>query len=411
MKTTKHYIPFNYIIVALFAAFIGIFMIFINIHTESIRQSESDYSEGWLFDGNTVDLDSVVTKGTSVSVSKNLPENINYNDSLCFASANAIFDVYIGDELVYRYTQPSNFTGDGYGIAYHNINLSSEQAGKTVRIDFTSAFSIGTSGKIRLISIENSQKYFSRLARGQILPFIVSTGILIIGVLLFLFSILFYNSRYKARTISLSLAATDIGIMMALDTGFLRITTDSILLSRNLFYLSMHLSVLPIAIFLYTMTKERKKCYRNIFYLFSIIYFAFIIISRFAFNIDMASRLIIRSFFIYTIVMMIIIFVMISSDLKYRKATNRNKDNGIFFFGIISTFICIMTDIIIYMSGYRSMSGYSTFTRVGFYAFFICMSIEIVRTWAHEYNSLKKFGFTDELTGLGNRRSHIRFEK
>ncbi|MCR4891582.1 MAG: GGDEF domain-containing protein [Lachnospiraceae bacterium] len=411
MKAIKVYLKPNYIFVILFAAFIGFSMLYMNNRAESQRKAESNYSEGWTLNGNTTDTDSIRTKGENLSISKKLPETIQFNDSLCFLSSNAFFDVFIGNKLVYSYIQPKNFSGYGYGIAYHAINLSQEQEGEIVRIDIRGALPGNAGGMIRMMSLENSAKYFNRLASGQIWPFIVSTSILIIGILVLLFSLLFSNLCNEINTFALAIAAIIIGSWLAIDTGFLRLVTNSILFSRNLYYICMHLCALPTSVFLYSTTKERNKKYLLLFFSLTAVYLIMVLISRFVFNIDMAKMPMTQAFFIYILLIIIITLSMIYTDHRYCKAKGIKRNMKLYFIGIASLFTCALADCILYLCMNKSVSGYSTFSRIGFYIFFLSMIIESVRMWARQYNSLWKYGYVDELTRLGNRRAYTRFEE
>ncbi|MCR4902384.1 MAG: GGDEF domain-containing protein [Butyrivibrio sp.] len=387
-------------------------MLFINVYEEQKRELESDYSTEWSLNGNLIDLDSYSSNKNIDSISKRLPEKIHYNDCLCFASLNSFFDVYIDEELVYSYIQPENYTGNGYGTAYHSINLSPDQAQKTIKFEVYSAFSSGTGGRLRMISIGNSRNYFARLARGQILPFIISTSIVIIGIILLIFCFITTTKLiHKVNTLALALAAIVIGTLLALDTGFLRLTTDSIIFSRNLYYICMHLDIIFLFLFLYSITKERNKIYLIFTCSSTIMYFLYVLISRFIFNIDMASKRSLHLYFAYLFLNIININIMLIKDRKYRNIKKIERDMGLFYIGNYSLVISFLIDSVIYLSGIRKVSGYVTFSRVGFYAFFLCMAAEVARLWAHEYNSLWKYGYVDELTVLGNRRALIKFEK
>ncbi len=410
MKFMKKYLRINYIIVILFAAFVGIFMLYMNIKSEKLRLASSDYSEGWTLDGDVIDIDSFSSIKKSSSIYKKLPEKINTGDALCFISANSYFEVCIGDELIYSYKQQPNITGNGYGVAYHYINLLPYQAGKTVRFDILSAFRSGRGGRIRMISIENPRQYLTRLAKSQILPFVISSCISVIGVVIFIFCILFDNKKYAVNTMALAAAAISIGLWMAADTNFLRLVTDAVTFSRNTTYICMYLSTVPISIFLYSTTRQRNKTYLTAAGGLTAVYYAVILITRFGLGIDMASANMITAYFVYIFLLSLILGTMIIKDYKYCKAKGIVRDKEYFIVGIISMAICFILDISIYLSGVRSVSGYSTFTRIGFFAFFFSMTMELARMWSNEYASLWRYGFVDELTGLGNRRAYMRYE-
>ncbi|MCR4675302.1 MAG: hypothetical protein K5675_09840, partial [Lachnospiraceae bacterium] len=110
MERETTHLKLNYIIVALIAVLVGFSMLFINTYLERNREEESDYSTNWTYNGTSIDTDTLSTHGGVISIYKNLPDKINFNDSLCFVSANIRFDVYIDHVLVYQYNPPKNLT-------------------------------------------------------------------------------------------------------------------------------------------------------------------------------------------------------------------------------------------------------------------------------------------------------------
>ncbi|MCR5272848.1 MAG: GGDEF domain-containing protein [Lachnospiraceae bacterium] len=81
------------------------------------------------------------------------------------------------------------------------------------------------------------------------------------------------------------------------------------------------------------------------------------------------------------------------------------------FIGINSLIVFVLLDSIIYLLGYRNLSGYATFSRIGSFIFFVSMGMEVIQIITREYNSLRKYGYVDELTGLGNRRAYMKFQE
>ncbi len=403
----------NYIIVLLFAAFVGFIMTFMGIQAENRRKAQSDFSEGWSADGKLIDMDAIVTQnfGGEVSVSKALPQTITYNDAICFMSTNIYFDVFIGEELVYSFIQPVNFTGHGYGTAYHAINLSPEQAGKNIRIHMTGAFVRKTSGRIRMISLENSRKYFSRLVHGQILSFVISAGISLLGILLLVFLLIVKNPGSEIDTFSLAITAVITGTWMALDTGFLRLVADDITVSRNLYYICMHLCFLPLVLFVYSICRSKKRILKWTACAVSAVYYTLVLILRFVFDKDMASNNMIRFFFLYALLMIFLMAIMILRSRRYDREQGIKREASFFMVGMVTVTCCALVDGILYICGVRSISGYATFSRVGCFVFFLNMCVEVGRIWAQEYASLREYGFADALTEVGNRRSYIEFDE
>jgi len=402
----------NYIFLILVVAFIGLILFNLDLLTERKRQAESDFSEGWLFNGDIVDADSVVTKGTGSinTITKCLPNDIKISNAICFISVNCFFDLYIGDKLVYSFSLPENITGNGYGTTYHTVNLSPDYAGKTAKFVIKSTFKSGNSGKIGMISIESPRKYLARMSCGQLLAFILSAGIAIMGILLLIIRLIIGKSVQGISIVALAVTAIISGLWMAADTGFLTLVADAAIFSRTVSYLCMYLCFVPLAAFIYSITREKKKTYLIVVYAVAAVYYIFVIFSRAVLKIDIASAMMVRTIFVFELFLIIMMLIMLLSDKKYCKKNGLERKMGFFYFGTGTLAVCVAVDTIIYLSGFRSVSGYATFSRPGAYIFFISMAVEIARAWAHEYASLKTYGYTDELTGVGNRRAYDEYE-
>ncbi len=413
MSDKTHNFAPNYILIFLFVAFVGFIMTYFSINSELVRLNKSDYSKRWTLNGEIINVDSIVTYryGDKVSIYNTLPVVIGYNESLCFMSNNVFVDVFIGDEHVYSYSQPANFSGNGYGTAYHAVNLSPEQAGKSIRIDMRGVFSSKTTGQIRMLSIENSRDYFSRLAQGQFPSFIISSGIALLGVLLLFYRIILKTPVNGVNIVALGMTAIFTGGWLAIDTGFLRLAAGAVMLSRNLSYIFMHLCMLPLILFVYSITKSGKKLILIAAYVISALYYALVLTTRFVFNIDMASTVMFQCFFVYVILMLaLLVYMMV---LGHRRLISLGIRRNVSFFnvGLAVSAVCAFIDSGIYLSGARGISGYTIFSRVGFFVFFLNMCLEVLRLRSHEYAALKEYGFEDVLTGVGNRRSCMEFEK
>lgn len=409
----KRYLKPKIVAVTLFTILVAIAMVQLNINAERTRKAESDYSEGWFVDDAVVDVDSLNTTdydGT-FKIIKELPKRIRYDDALCFISANGYFDVCVGGRLIYSYMMPQNLTGRGYGTAYHAVNLSPDMAGKTVSITVRGAFNEGRGGRIRMMSLESPRSYFDRLASGQILSFVISCGIATTGILVLLFRVVLGKRSYELDTLSLAITGIIAGTWMAVDTGFLRLTLNAISFSRDVGYMCMHLCFLPVMVFVYSVTKERRRSYLVAAYIMTAVYLTAVFVARFDFDMDMAQSQMLRMFFIYILLVLILLVVMIVSDRRFCRMRSIKRDMSFFYIGIVTSVLCVAADCTVYLTGTRSVSGYATFSRIGCYVFFMSMGVEILRSWSHEYATLTRYGFVDELTGTGNRRSYLRFEE
>ncbi len=380
----KDYVRFKYILAVAVACLIGLSMLLTGSLFDKERISKSDYSGWYLESGEEVYVDGINTGdfGGTVTVYNTIPDPLNTYDSLCFISNNVNFCVYIDDELIYRYDTKPNFTGNGYGIAYHTIGLFPEHAGKTVKLEYTCVYSDGKDGQIRKPAVENAKEYRGRIAKGQLIPFNISVGIMIIGIMLLFLRLVIPYSKTQASLVMLGINAVITGIWLANDTGFLRLVVDAVIIGRIVDHAALHLWMLPLMLFVYSVTAERNRKYQLMAFLLTFADIAVFLILRFAFGVDMGylTGLLVLYFAAGAALMT----VMICSDRKYCKNNNISKDRYFFYMGLILFAVFGIIDLIIYASGVRSVTGRGGFTRVGFCVFFLMMALETIHTWIDE---------------------------
>ncbi len=373
-------------------------MMFTTSFFERQRNETSDFSEGWKTGtGSVIDINKVDTldPDDGVVLTKVLPDTIQHNDSLCFIGNNAVLKVYIDDEPVYHFERMLNYSGYGYGTAYNSINLTPDMAGKTVRIELKSAFRNGRGGRLRMMSIEPEKVYKGRFAKGQIIPYIVSVTISIIGVFLMLMAILLNFVGERLRLFMLGLTALLIGIWLANDTCFWRLVADEVKLSRDIDYLFMHMWALPLGLFVYLVTKERKR----IFVVLTVLFFLFdttiLLTMRFAFDRDMSRLFMIVA--VYMVASAVLMTVMIVSDSIYCRRHNISQNITYFYFGFAIIAVTGLLDMIIYLTGTRSVTGRGNFTRVGAVAFFVTLAYGSIKSLMGEQATVRRERFINKM--------------
>lgn len=399
-KYMQNYLKVKYILAGIIALLMGLAMMLTGSFFDKERVAVSDFSDGWTVEstGETIMANMVNTSdygcGT-VTISKQLPENIQLYTGLCFISGNSAIRVFVEGKQIYGYNQPENFTGKGYGMAYHTINLSPDFSGKTVSIEFRSVFDTGKYGRIRMISLEKPQDYRNRLAKGQLLPFNISVGVMIVGIILLFFRIIMPYKKNQADLFYLGIDAVITGIWLAADTGFLRLIAGAVIVSRVADYVCMHIWLLPMMLFLYTTTKQRKVLYRNLSIVFFVIDSLFFVGMRYIFGVDMIEL----TWFlvIYIVVSVVLMTVMLIKDARFCEEHGIVRDRKFFYIGLMILAVSAFTDMMIYLAGVRSISGRGSFARLGFCVFFVLMAIEVINSWVGEQTTIRRDRFINRI--------------
>ncbi|MBR5361196.1 MAG: sensor domain-containing diguanylate cyclase [Lachnospiraceae bacterium] len=399
-KYMQNYLRVKYILAGIVAVLMCVAMMLTVSFFDKERVAVSDFSADWTVEstGEIVVADDVNTGNYgcgTVVISKQLPEDLQLYTGLCFISNNSAVRIFVGDRQIYGYDQPENFTGRGYGTAYHTINLSPDFSGQRVYIEFRSVFNTGRGGRIRMLSLEKPQEYRNRLAKGQLLPFNISVGVMIVGVILIFFRIIMPYKKSQADLLYLGINAFITGVWLAVDTGFLRLIMGAVIVSRVADYVCMHLWAFPMMLFLYTTTKQRKPVYRNLAIALFTLDASFFIIMRYAFATDMSSLT--RFFVAYILLAVVLMTVMLIDDTRFCRAHSIIRDRKFFYTGLMLLVVCGLTDMMIYLSGTRSVTGRGSFSRLGFVVFFILMAIEAINTWVGEQTTMRRDRFINRI--------------
>ncbi|MCR5733266.1 MAG: GGDEF domain-containing protein [Lachnospiraceae bacterium] len=398
MAEIKNYLKPKYIAASVISILVGCAMLLANNLAERDRLQTSDFSQGWILeDGTEVDADDLKTEdfGGELSIRKKLPDTIEHGDALCFIASNIQLDISVDGECIYTYEQKKNLTGNGYGISYHSVSLCHAYEGKEVKIDMDCVYTDDVGGSIRMISLEDSRTYFSRIAKGQLIAYNISAGVVMIGLLLMLLRFIMPNANDQPRILVLGMTAVICGMWLANDTGFFRLFLNAVRVSRVADYVLMHSVFLPLSIFAYSITKERKGRYLATAYILAITDISFFLINRYALGQDMAYLA--HYYALYILCSFALIAVMLIKDHIYCKKRGIENDRRFFVVGQVTMFICLVIDGVIYFAGVQNVSGHGLFSRVGICMFFLMVAVETVRSWLHEQASINRDRFINKL--------------
>ncbi len=397
-RYTRNYVKVKYILAAIIAFLIAVAILMTNSFFDRERKASYDYSDRWRMDDGESSEPVVIDKlqvPDRVVLVNTLPDTIRQNDALCFIGLNVKFKIYVDDELIYEFDHPENLTGKGYGVAYHTVNLKPEQAGKTVKMDIDTVFDSGQTGRLRMMSVENGQEYRSRLAKSMMPSFMISLGVVVIGIILLLLRLVLPYRESQPSLMLLSINALLSGVWLANDTGFVRLATGEISLCRVLDHGCMHIWVLPLVLFVYSVTKERKPIYRILAWALTLTELSVFVCIRLLLHKDSADFTWVL--ILYYLLASVIVTLMLRSDARYCKENDLTHNVGFFYTGIVVLVVTAIIDILIYMSGVRGVYGRGGFARLGLCAFFILMAFDAIHMWLHEQTSVRQEKIIDKI--------------
>lgn len=354
-----------------------------------------NFSRDWVADGaSVINFDDFVAYefGGSVNLEKTLPDTVYEDDMLCLATSNLRFRVYVDGMELYSFKGTENITGKGYGVAYHSIRLSPENAGKTVRIDCATEFDNNKGGRIFLCRIGSDGTFVEHMSIWVLMSLVSSVGTFFIGVLVFLLC-LFIPKKKRTRFLLLSISAVAIcfGLWSTNDIGILRLLTGKIVACRILDNGMLHLGLFSFALFISSITYEQKLCYLRLAFLLMLADIGIHIFMRYAFNIDMAwLSPVLAAYYVLSIAVMA---AMIISDKRFRKEHKIFIDFRLFNIGMTIMAVSVFIDAACYFIGIYNVAGRGIFTRLGFALFIALMIIQCIRWWGADRNAAKRDRF------------------
>ena len=405
-----------------------IYMIFF---TDIARHDYSDevisLSKGWVLVSNgermhfDVDKLSASQYGDSASLNALLPldESLYYDKDLCFWSDNARFHVFIDGKEVYSYEPVANITGNGYGRAYHTVQLTKEDAGKSIDIELKTVFDDHTGGKIGGFSLANGINY-TRYVAERLFPacclsvLIIFFGLLMVAIFLWIPD----KSALPYDVGKLGISALLGGVWSLSQSGIMQLLTGRPVGYRIIEYFALVLLAYPLSCFVNSVTRLKRKIYPRIALAATILMLSFQLFMRLVNGTDMHRLLPFNS------AMYVAIFVMeaymLFDNERYCRRNGIPVNLRYFYTGGMAFVIGSIIDIAIYFND-NPITQNGTFMRVGLCAWVIAMLLQFLIWWAGEHviiereRALQKklFGYSykDALTGIGNRRAMEDFEK
>ena len=377
------------------------------------------WSDGWqTSDGRLIDTDDICAGSKGMIITKQLPESIESNDSLCFVADNINYTVYVNDDAVTEFTSGENLTGKGYGNIRVSIPLLPSYAGGKVTIELGSVFDEdgedeGGDGRISDMCICPEKSYANMLLTDRLLPALLSLVIIFFGVLL---SCIYFAVPRKDllpfNMAALGMIAILLGLWCFNQTGFIQLITGKTIGFRVLTYLLVIFVEYPTLVFVNSYTIQKNALYTKIVFAFWLISVASLLVLRFVFNIDMHKMLPVFSFS-YAVAIAFFGYIIVK-DISYCRAHCITRRRRYFVTGAICFAACSAVEIVSYVSKGRIFDTEGNFLRIGLCLFFFEMLMQFLYWWSGEQEGkeqLIRFGFNDLMTGAGNRRAFEQFEQ
>ncbi|MBQ7657928.1 MAG: hypothetical protein IJS16_03005, partial [Butyrivibrio sp.] len=397
MKSKRSVINLIYIVVFVFmiaAVLIGIPMSTDRLIT--IHEKIDGYSENWkLFDGTKVYVDdlNIADYGGRVAVEKKLSNGITDKDALCFKSKNTNIRVFIGGRQVYRFFSKSNLTGMGYGVAYHEVGLGTDDAGKMIRLEFEQIYEGQERGNVYDIYLCSATDFIQIVIRQNLLACILSILNIFLGLTLLVAHIGSSNkSIYPFDVLSMGCSSLLMGIWLLISTNIFQLITGHIYVCRDINRIIPFMIAYPAICFLNSLTEKKMSINKHLAFWITFVSVFGIITLRYVLKIDMMDsfKWFAGAYIIATLG--VVVLIVTDNALYCMRTGKKNRLRNIYFIGVLFV-VCGIIDIIQFFMADRVTESFGLFTRIGATVYVLVILMEFLRWWMNDSAAVERDRF------------------
>ena len=366
-------------------------------HTEDVH--DTSFSSGWhseSADDLCIDDLSTADYNGTITLTKKFPRVLSDNDSICFESKNVNLKVWIDDREVYSFTGRENLTGMGYGVAFHNVGLSSAMSGSTVKITYESVLHEAANGFVARMFLGRSSDYIQGIVCSRSFAATFSMVVFFFGIFIMAISVGMQDKERSPFSLSaLSGLSIIVGLWCFMDTNIVQIVTGASYACRALDMTLPFLIGYPLVVFFNSLTEKREKKYNNIAFYVSAVFWVLFLLVRYVFRIDM-----IYAFFGLALVFFLIIaaiVVRLFMDDRQHKVLRGDKVGLVFYhYAIALLLLCILIDMMIHLSNMLIKDTSGRFTRIGMVAFIVILMTHFIQWWSKDQKTVNRDRFINQ---------------
>ncbi|MCR5557863.1 MAG: diguanylate cyclase [Butyrivibrio sp.] len=366
----------------------------------SYKDSITAFSDGWRDQNGIIHYVEDVRVGDyggSFSLSKQLPNNLNDDDCLCFESINVNLKVFIDGKERYSFNSKENISGMGYGIAFHQVGLGSVDNNRVVTIYFDPLFEGLVKGGVWEVFISPPQNYVKLKVSNSLAGVVISIIIILYGLIMIIVSMCIYDSRNLPFDITaLGVFACVIGIWLLEDTKTLQLLTGAIYTCRVLNRFMVFLAGFPLICFFNSLTALKRLIYHVLGFSITAASIGFLLIARYFFKVDMLLTFT-NVLIIYLVVIAVIVSIIFLDNAIYCRTNGIVRQLRYVFAGNIILLCCALMDFFAFVYGILHVESYGTFVLYGTLLFFIIMLTQFLRWWTRDQESIRRDRFVNKV--------------
>ena len=391
MQTKEKHGGINHILCRVYFAVVIVLFVstlfFSDAFSRNYMPVMTDFNEDWADEyGNTYSISDVNVRnfGGSVVLSKKLPYYIFDGDCICFESKNVNIKVSSGKRRLYDFVAEDNITGKGYGIAFHTVGLSREDAGKTISIQIDSLVDRGFSDHLFSVYLGKPADYIRRFIYDRTLVVVASVMIVFFGLLLVILWLgIPDKSRQPFDVFALGISSFLVGLWCLINTNAIQILSGHYYFWRIMGVLIIPMIGYPYVVFFNSLTKLKKRIYNVLGFAISITAEIVMIGLRYLVNLDMINSIAYFSIFVAVSDLIVMNIIYIENNIYCKKL---DISNGFKSFNIGTIVLIILTfiDIILWGNKEGLEDSYGVLMRFGIVVFIVVMILQFVSWWTRD---------------------------
>lgn len=337
----------------------------------------------------------------SISIMRNLPEEMGDTDTICFRTSHSRVAVFVGTEMVYDFAWDTDIPlGESPGSIWNVVELKPEYAGKTLTIYTKSSYS-EYNGLFRSVMYGSRADIMLYLLDTTSWMFILSNIPLVLGLILIAISFFAWKFISSKPFVYVGIFLTAVGIWEITESGYIQFIDGNAFTIQILNFLVF--AFIPLtAIMALKYTNLLKYHFEKLLYINVGVFFAFVL-AQFVGLSDMQSSL----WIIHITMVVDSIYVYIDAKKYYEEI----DEKGHYIFTVMTYSVILVSVLIDIYRFYVFPESYNgEITRYGIIIFILLMSINIIfASLAVQRSNVEKetiinMAYTDNLTGINNRR-------
>ena len=352
----------------------------------------------------------LVQYGDVVTLEHDLPEELADGTVLQFYSVHSTVTVTVGGETIYSYGYDYMEENRLLGYGYNFVQIPEDAEGKLLQITLVSTEK-NAFGNIESPVIGAGSNVMRNFLIERREPAAISFFMIVFG-LIFVFATIFFSFDGPDfyRLLCIAFFALSMGIWTFCNYDLIAVFTYNMQMKSLMEFSAIYGAPTFIFGYFYDQTKSCSKLMQMIYFVIMGMQLSFIAVI----SVCQPLRIIHYPGFLtvnHTIMAIMIIYLLF---LFVQIPREKMKENKALFVGIL-----IMTGIVIwdlfryntqlYFGGFEG-GHFSNYTYLGTFIFLLSLIIDFIRKISHSLyvaaknETLEKYAFTDELTGLSNRR-------